>query len=170
MRPLLDAHLSAHGAAPTRALEWAVYRDLALSEAADAEAAHEAGLRARGHSARHSSAADADALRARLDARVPPDSALRGAARRYLEAALRNPTWTHAQRARLVDRLGELAAHFAAHPPRALRGSPFSAALQPGGPPLVPRLSRAAAGRRAPRGVVPTMGVIGVADAAAGGS
>lgn len=133
---------------------------MALAEAGDDQATHEAGLRARGRSAFHSSAADAAFLRSRLEAAVPQGSVLAAAARRYLDAALRNPSWTFGQRRRLVDRLGELAADLAKHPPRSARGSPFSALLQPGGPPLAPRLSRPPKGRRARRGEALGVGVV----------
>jgi len=126
---------------------------VALSEAADGEAVHEAGLRTRGHSAFHNSAADAAYLTERLEEGVPEGSVLGAAARKYLATALRNPSWTFVQRRRLVDRLAEIAAHLQAHPPRSYRGSPFSAVLQPQGPPLVPRLSRGPVGRKARRGV-----------------
>jgi hypothetical protein len=137
-----------------------VYREVALAEAADSEATHEAGLRARGHSGAHDPAADAAALAARLEAGLPEGSPLRAAGRKYLDAALANPSWTFAQRRRLVERLIEVAAALEAHPPRTLRGSPFSAALQPGGPPLAPRLSRPPAGRRGRRGTAPGVGVV----------
>ncbi|GBF99771.1 hypothetical protein Rsub_12399 [Raphidocelis subcapitata] len=170
MRPLLDAYLTAQGEAPTHDIEWKVYREVALTEAADSEALHEAGLRARGHSAFHNSAADAAFLRQRLQAGLPEGSVLRAAAPRYLDAVLANPTWTFAQRRCLVDRLLEVAAHLQQHPPRSYRGSPFSAVLQPDGPPLVPRLSRPAQGRRARRGVAPGVGVVLADGGAAGGA
>ncbi len=99
-------------------------------------------------------------LTQRLAAKVPPSSVLAAAAKKYLLAALKNPSWSFAQRQRLVDRLGEIAAHLEAHPPRTHRGSPFSAVLQPDGPPLVPKLSRGRVGRRAPRGVQPQLRVV----------
>lgn len=84
-----------------------MYREVALSEALETEVASEAAARARGCSGEFLPTADAARLRGALERVVPRSSPLAPAARRYLEAALANPSCSHAQRRRLVE-LGEI--------------------------------------------------------------
>eukprot|EP00775_Hariotina_reticulata_P006313 gene6313-6548_t len=141
MRPLLNQHLTAQGEQPVNDSEWQVYKGAALAEHEQVELAAAACHRAAGHSPFHNSRADEAYLMQRLEAGIPKESVLHDAAHRYLTASFRNRTWRFAQRKHLVDRLIEIAAHLAAHPPRTHRGSPFSALFQQDGPPLVPRLA-----------------------------
>jgi hypothetical protein len=141
MRPLLDGWLAAQGERPLLDVEWRVYRAAALLEHRAERAAAERAHGALGGSGLRSAAADEAVLRARLEAGLPAGSPLRASALKYLSAACLNRTWTFAQRARLVDRLVEVAEHLARHPPAArgakgARGSPFSALFEEQGPPL----------------------------------
>lgn len=124
-----------------------VYRDAALAEAEQLEAAAAHDRHSAGHSPFHNSRADEAFLQERLDAGIAKDSVLYDAAHKYLAASFRNRTWRFAQRKRMVDVLIRIADHLAAHPARSHRGSPFSALFQKDGPPLVPRISLADGGK-----------------------
>eukprot|EP00878_Enallax_costatus_P003419 GHUV01003630.1.p1 GENE.GHUV01003630.1~~GHUV01003630.1.p1 ORF type:complete len:938 (+),score=439.83 GHUV01003630.1:187-3000(+) len=150
MKPLLDKYLEAQGEAAVTDMEWQVYRDSALTEHEQFEVSAAAARSAAGHSPFNNSRADEAYLTQRLEAGIPKNSVLYAAAHKYLKASFKNRTWRFAQRRRMVDRLVEIAAHLAAHPPRTHRGSPFSPLFQPNGPPPVPRLtSKTTAGKAA---------------------
>ena len=101
--PPSRSYLEARGFQPLTPIEFEVYKSHAVSEFSVMREAHEAALAEAGHSLRFNSRADAEALRALLDAGLPAGGPLHAQAHRWVLVVY--PPCLREQRGRGSNRL-----------------------------------------------------------------